>query len=135
MPELTEEMICITCPMGCTLQVTHAGETLLHVDGNTCPRGKAYVQRELTDPRRMVATTVRVKQGLHPLVPVYTEAPFPKLRIFELLAAIRALEIEAPVAMEQVVLENALGTGINVVASRDMPRVGTVGDRPEQRPA
>ena len=71
----TEEMICITCPMGCTLQVTHEGETVLDVEGNTCPRGLEYVRRELTDPRRMVATTVRVEGGIHPLVPVYTAAP------------------------------------------------------------
>jgi CxxC motif-containing protein len=124
MPETTEEMICITCPVGCTLQVTHDGETLLHVDGNTCNRGLAYVERELTDPRRMVATTVRVKGGLHSLIPVYTVEPFPKPRIFDLLEALRAIEIEAPVTMNEVVLEDALGTGINVITSRDMPRAG-----------
>lgn len=119
---VTDEMICITCPMGCTLQVTHEGDTLLHVEGNTCPRGEAYVRRELTDPRRMVATTVRVKGGTHPLVPVATEAPFPKPRIFELLDEIRKIELAAPVQLKQVVLADALGTGIAVVASRDMPR-------------
>ncbi len=118
----TEKMICITCPLGCTLEVTHEGETVLEVDGNTCPRGLKYVEEELTDPRRMVATTVRVKEGFHPLVPVYTKSPFPKPRIFELLAALRELEVEAPVKIQQVVLENALDTGIDVIASRDMPR-------------
>lgn len=122
MPKITEEMICITCPMGCTLQVTHDGETLIHVDGNTCNRGLAYVESELTDPRRMVATTVRVRDGLHPLVPVYTEGAFPKPLIFELLQRIREVEVEAPVEVDQVILENALGTGINIIASRDMPR-------------
>ncbi len=117
----TEEMICITCPLGCTLNVTHEGETVVEVDGNTCPRGLKYAEEELTDPRRMVATTVRVKDGFHPLVPVYTEAPFPKPQIFALLAALREVEIEAPVKIRQVVLENALETGIDVVASRDMP--------------
>jgi len=117
----TEEMICVTCPMGCTLQVTHENETLLDIDGNTCRRGIEYVKSELTDPRRMVATTVRVKGGLHPLVPVYTAEPFPKPRIFELLDALREVEVEAPVAIEQAVLPDALGTGIDVVASRDMP--------------
>jgi CxxC motif-containing protein len=121
MAETTEEMICITCPVGCTLQVTHDGETLLHVDGNTCNRGLAYVERELTDPRRMVATTVRVKGGLHSLIPVYTAAPFPKPRIFDLLEALRAIEIEAPVTMNEIVLEDALGTGISIITSRDMP--------------
>jgi CxxC motif-containing protein len=121
----TEEMICITCPMGCTLQVTHENETVLDVDGNTCRRGLDYVERELTDPRRMVATTVRVSGGLHPLVPVYTAEPFPKPKIFDLLDALREVEIEAPVAIQQVVLGDALGTGIDVVASRDLPRQAT----------
>jgi CxxC motif-containing protein len=115
-------MICVTCPMGCTLQVTHENETVLHVDGNTCQRGLDYVESELTDPRRMVATTVRVSGGLHPLVPVYTAEPFPKPRIFELLDALREVEVDAPIAINQVVLDNALDTGIDVVASRDMPQ-------------
>ncbi len=118
---VTEKMICITCPMGCTLEVTHEGSTLLNVEGNTCKRGIEYVKRELTDPRRMVATTVKVQGGVHPLVPVYTEAPVPKPRIFELLGDLRAVELEAPVTMGEVVLADALGTGIDVVASRDMP--------------
>lgn len=118
---VTEEMICITCPMGCTIEVTREGKTVLSVDGNTCKRGEEYVKRELVDPRRMVATTVRVKDGIHPLVPVYTEAAFPKPRIFELLDELRKVEIDAPVTMGQVVLENALDTEINVLASREMP--------------
>lgn len=122
----TEEMICVTCPMGCTLKVTHENETVLHVEGNTCQRGLDYVESELTDPRRMVATTVRVNGGLHPLVPVYTAEPFPKPKIFELLDALREVEVDAPVAIKQVVLDDALGTGINVVASRDMPESSKV---------
>ena len=122
---ITEEMICITCPLGCTLEVTHAGKEVLNVEGNSCPRGVHYAQAELTDPRRMVATTVKVQSGLHPLVPVYTAAPIPKPLIFELLAQLRQIEINAPVETKQVVLANVLGTGINVIASRDMPeRVG-----------
>ena len=121
--ELTDEMICITCPMGCTVKYAHDGETLLAIDGNTCNRGVKYVESELKDPRRMVATTVRVKYGLHSLVPVYTAQPFPKPMIFDLLQEIRKLEIPAPVEIEKVVIQNALGTGIDVVASRSMPRV------------
>ena len=124
MTEITENLICITCPMGCTLEVTHEGSTVLNVEGNTCQRGLAYVERELTDPRRMIATTVRVKGGLHPLVPVYTQEPFPKPLIFDLLRQIRQMEIEAPVNSAQVVLQDALGTGIDVITSREMPRQG-----------
>ncbi len=119
---ITEKMICITCPMGCSVAVTREGQTLLSVDGNTCKRGEDYVRRELTDPRRMAATTVRVNGGIHPLVPVYTAQAFPKPRLFELLDALRQVELEAPVALGQVVLANALDTGIDILASREMPR-------------
>ncbi len=119
---VTEKMICITCPMGCTLEVTREGNTLLSVEGNSCKRGPEYIKRELTDPRRMVASTVRVRGGIHSLVPVYTAAPVPKPRIFELLAQLRAVELEAPVVMNQVVLEDVFGEGIDVITSRDMPR-------------
>ncbi len=119
---ITEKMICVTCPMGCTLAVTREGTQVLKVEGNECPRGEKYAASELTDPRRMVATTVKVQGGIHPLAPVYTEAAFPKPRIFDLLAALRRIELAAPVEMNQVVLENALDTGINIIASRDMLR-------------
>ncbi len=121
MLEQTTAMICITCPVGCALEVTHDGTTVIRVAGNACKKGVGYAQDELTNPRRMVATTVRVRGGLHPLVPVYTAAPVPKPLIFDLLALLRRVELEAPVRLGQVVLENALGTGVDVVASRDMP--------------
>jgi len=124
MAEETTKLICITCPVGCALDVTHDGETILNVDGNTCKRGIDYAKQELTDPRRMVTTTVRVKGGLHPLLPVYTSAPIPKPRVFDLLREIRQVEVEAPVKMGQVILSNVVETDVNVLASRDMPAVG-----------
>lgn len=124
MPEQTK-LICITCPMGCRLEVTHEGQTILEVSGSTCKRGIAYAHNELTDPRRMVTTTVQVRGGIHPLVPVYTAAPFPKPLIRELVNALREIELTAPVHMGQVVLPNALGTGVDVLASRDLPAAAT----------
>lgn len=121
MAEQMTKMICITCPVGCALEVTHEGTTVIDVTGNACKKGIAYAEGELTDPRRMVATTVKVRGGLHPLVPVYTAAPVPKPKIFDLLAALRKVELAAPVHLGEVVLADALGTGVDVVASRDMP--------------
>jgi CxxC motif-containing protein len=120
--ETTDKLICITCPKGCTLEVTHDGATVIKVKSG-CKRGQEYAKRELVDPRRMVATTVRVRQGTHPLMPVPTSAPFPKPRILELMEALRQVELQAPVVMGQTVLNDALGTGIDILASRDMPKV------------
>lgn len=114
------EIICVVCPKGCTLKVKHEGNQILSVEGG-CKRGEKYAASELLDPRRMVASTVKVKNGLHSLVPVYTEKAFPKPLIPQLAKELRQVEVPAPVKIKQVVLENALGTGINIVASRDMP--------------
>jgi CxxC motif-containing protein len=121
MAEETTKIICITCPMGCTLEVTHEGKTVTKVDGHECKRGTEYAEAELTDPRRMVTSTAKVKGGVYPLVPVYTAAPIPKPLIFDLLAELRKVELQAPVKVGQVVLENALDTGIDVLASRNLP--------------
>jgi len=77
----------------------------------------------MVDPRRMVATTVRVRGGVHPLLPVYTSEPFQKGKIRELMTLLRQVEIDAPVRMDTVVLANALESGIDIIASRDMPAV------------
>jgi len=119
MEQTTEKVICITCPKGCTLEVTREGDTIVKIYPG-CKRGHDYVRSEMTDPRRMVATTVRVQGGVHALLPVYTSSAFPKPRIPELLREIRKVEIAAPVKMGDVVVSNILGSGIDILASRDM---------------
>lgn len=121
MPTVDEKVICVTCPKGCTLEVTRDGKTIVSI-ANGCKRGHQYARQELTDPRRMVATTVRIQGGVHPLVPVYTSAPFPKPRIPELLKQLRDVEVSAPVSIGQTIIENALGSGIDIKASRSMEK-------------
>jgi len=122
MPTVEEKVICVTCPKGCTLTVTRDGQTVVKVE-NGCKRGHEYARQELTDPRRMVATSVRITGGLHPLLPVYTSAAFPKPRIPELLAVLREVDVPAPVSLDQAILKNVLETGIDIRASRDMKKI------------
>jgi CxxC motif-containing protein len=113
------EIICVACPKGCRLEVHREGGEIL-VTHEGCKRGREYAVAELTDPRRMVASTVQVTGATHPLAPVYTATPFPKGRIPELLDLLRSVTLKAPVQINQVVLQNVLGTGIDVIASRDL---------------
>lgn len=117
-----DQFICTTCPKGCMLNVVRDGDTFIQITAG-CKRGKDYAKQELTDPRRMVATTIKVNHGLHPLIPVYTSAPFPKPKIQDLLTEIRKVQVEAPIKMDQVLLENVLDSGIDILASRNMPAV------------
>ena len=119
------KLICISCPQGCALEVTAEGKTVLKVDGESCKQGIDYAKREITDPRRMIASTVRVKNGFHPLVPVYTKTPIPKKMINNVLKELRNVELTAPVALGTVVIKNVLETGIDVITSRDMPALST----------
>ena len=114
-------LICTACPQGCTLTAVIENGEVIEVRGYNCKKGLDYGVAEMTDPRRMVATTVKVNNGFHPLLPVYTERPVPKPLIPQILDEIRKVEVTAPVKMKSVIVENVLGTGVNVFASRDMP--------------
>ena len=66
------ELICIGCPMGCPIVVKMEDGKVTSVTGNTCPRGEAYARKEVTDPTRIVTTTVRVADGKVPMINVKT---------------------------------------------------------------
>jgi CxxC motif-containing protein len=120
-----KEFVCIGCPMGCPLQLTHEGRTIVTVEGNQCGRGSKYAKQEFTDPRRSLSTTVLVRGGLWARLPVKVSKPVPKERVREVAALIHGLRVEAPVSMGEVLLRNVLGEpGIDVVATRSMPSVG-----------
>lgn len=113
-----KELICIVCPKGCHLKVDE--ENGFAVTGNACPRGAEYGKLELTNPTRVVTSTVRCEGGAHPRCPVKTDRAVPKGKILEVMAALEGITLSAPVAVGQVVIENVCGTGANIVATRDM---------------
>lgn len=118
-----KELVCIRCPMGCHITVEMEGDEIGAITGNTCPRGADYAVKELTDPRRIVTSLVRVKGGELPVVSVKTAGDIPKDRIGDCIRAIKGTEVAAPVRMGDVILENVCGTGINIVATANVSRV------------
>ena len=120
---MTKEMICITCPVGCSLTVTQ-DETgaVLSVSGNHCPRGDAYARAELTHPVRMVTSTVRISGGLYPRLPVITTKPVPKEKIRDVMDVIDGVEAKAPVTIGEILVRDIAGTGADLAAERTMRR-------------
>ena len=112
------ELICIVCPKGCHLKVDD--ENGYTVTGNRCPRGEAYGRAELIHPTRMVTSTVKCTGGSRPRCPVKTSGPVPKDMVFAVVAALDAVELTAPVRIGQVVLANVCGTGVDIVATKDI---------------
>lgn len=62
--------------MGCSLVVKNENGKLT-VEGNSCKRGFEYAISEVTDPRRIVTTSVFVSDGTHPTVSVKTSSGIP----------------------------------------------------------
>ena len=116
----TVNLICIGCPLGCPLTVEMEGNEVKSVAGNTCPRGVAYAQKELTNPTRIVTSTVRVAGGRLAMVSVKTESDIPKGKIFDCVKALKDVEVTAPVKIGDVIVENVAGTGVNVIATKNV---------------
>lgn len=115
-----KNLTCIGCPMGCGLSVEIDGGEVISVTGNTCPRGDAYARKEVTNPTRIVTTTVRVRGGILDMVSVKTKEDIPKGKIFECVKALKNIEIEAPVGIGDIILKNAAGTGVDIIATKNV---------------
>lgn len=116
----TKQMNCIMCPMGCLLTVTLTDGVVSDVTGNTCPRGEVYARQEVTDPQRMLTTTVRVEGGALALLPVVSQTTLPKGKIMACAEALRQVSVKAPVHTGDVVVSDILGLGVDIIAARDM---------------
>lgn len=112
------ELTCIGCPLGCALTVTMENGEVLDVTGNTCKRGDAYARKEVTHPTRIVTSTVKVAGGAAPMVSCKTMTDIPKDKIFDCIAAISGLTVSAPVSIGDVLLCNAAGTGVDIIATK-----------------
>ncbi|MDJ0955182.1 MAG: DUF1667 domain-containing protein [Acidimicrobiia bacterium] len=118
----TTQYLCIGCPLGCRLEVDEdpAGD-IVEIRGFSCRKGKTFAEREHTDPRRMITTTVGVTGGLWARLPVHATEEMPKHQMWDVIDLLRTVSVTAPVAMGDVVVAGILGSEVDVVASRDMP--------------
>ena len=115
------ELICIGCPLGCPLTVTMEGEQIT-VTGNTCKRGEIYAKKEVTNPTRVVTSSVHVKNGEIAMVSVKTKNDIPKDKIFAFMKEISAVSVPAPVHIGDIVIENCAGTGVPVIATKNVEK-------------
>ena len=111
-----KELTCIVCPRGCRLHV----DDDMNVTGNFCPRGKEYAISELTHPVRTITTSIRVNNRPYTLVSVKTSGAVPKDKIFDVMEEIDKLEASAPTRIGDVVKENILGLGVNIVITKNI---------------
>jgi CxxC motif-containing protein len=120
--EVRREMICIVCPVGCRMKAERMPNGEIHVSGNTCARGVKYAVEEMTNPVRTVTTSVPVTGGHMEMLSVKTRQAVPKASIPQILKELSSVKATAPVRVGDVVLPNAAGTGVDIVATRSIHR-------------
>ena len=117
------ELICIGCPLGCPLTVTMNGTEVVEVKGNTCKRGDDYARKEVTNPTRIVTSTVCVEGGDLAMVSVKTKSDIPKGKIFDCVKALKGVTVQAPVAIGEVIVSDVAGTGVEVIATKNIAKI------------
>ena len=114
------DLICIGCPLGCPLTVTIENNEVTAVTGNTCPKGDAYARKEVTNPTRIVTSTVCVEGGVAPMVSCKTASDIPKGKIFDVANALKNVVVKAPVAIGDILLANVADTGVDIIATKNV---------------
>ena len=111
---------CIICPNGCEIEVQLDKDKIVNIEGATCKKGKEYAVKEVTNPTRIVTSIVRVKNGNIAVVSVKTKEDIPKAKIHDCIKALKDVEVEAPIKIGDVLVSNIAGTGVDIVATRNI---------------
>lgn len=121
---LVKELTCVRCPLGCKVRIEYtAKKEVIDVSGNKCPRGREYAIQEISDPHRILVTSVKVKNGKYNLASVKTTDAIP-LRLFdEAMKIIEKIVIEAPVNRGDTIIKNLLETGVDLIITRSVERL------------
>jgi CxxC motif-containing protein len=112
------DLTCIVCPKGCHLHVDEKNG--YRVTGNSCPRGAEYGKKELTNPTRVLTSTVRITGARYPRCPVKTDRPIPKGMMFRAMAELNGVNLSSPVRRGDIAVSDLLGTGANLIVTKDM---------------
>lgn len=115
------EITCISCPMGCLLSVEIDGDQI-SVTGNGCKIGLEYGKNEVSNPKRMITTSIKVKEanGTRKMLSVKTSDTIPKDKISACLKVIKSAQPTGTFAVGDVVIENIMGLNVDIVATRDI---------------
>lgn len=116
---MSKTITCIVCPKGCQVTVTQENGVFTTI-GNACQRGNVYGIQETTQPKRMLTGTIKIIGASISRCPVVTSAPINKEDQFKVMALLEKVEVTAPVFMNQIVLNNVLNSGVDILITRSM---------------
>ncbi|MCX7772917.1 MAG: DUF1667 domain-containing protein [Clostridia bacterium] len=71
----------------------------------------------MLNPTRTLTSTVRVQNGVKPVVSVKSAKPLPKDLLLKCMERINSVSLTAPVHIGDCILANIMETGVDIVAS------------------
>ncbi len=113
----TKNLICIACPIGCSLTVTKDDKQVI-VNGNSCQKGEVFGIQEMIDPKRMLTTTILTDLGQ--LLPVISTSTISKKLLLDAIEILKTKCVKTPIKQGDIIIENILNTGVNMIASKTM---------------
>jgi CxxC motif-containing protein len=113
---------CVTCPVGCEVDVELRDGNIISMKGNRCEKVKEFVLQELKEPVRVLTTTVRIEGAEYAMLPVRTDKPIPKRLFLQAIGELAGIDLQAPVHISDVITKDIAGSGANIVATRTMER-------------
>jgi CxxC motif-containing protein len=113
---------CVTCPVGCEVDVELRDGNIFSMTGNRCDKVKEFVLQELKEPVRVLTTTVRIKDAKWAMLPVRTDKAIPKRLFLQAMEELANIDLKAPVHISDVIIKDVAGSGANIVATRTMER-------------
>mgnify|MGYP001389064907 CR=1 FL=1 len=115
---MNKTITCISCPIGCRLDVSAEDGKVTSVKGNKCKRGIVYAESEIISPVRTLTTSVYIKSK-ELMLPVRSDKPIPKGEVFNCVGKIKRLSVELPVKTGDILLHDIVD-GVNIISSDDM---------------
>lgn len=112
------KVTCIVCPLGCSIDIKVENDQVVDISGNDCKRGIDFAKTEFYNPQRMVTTMVSLSHGEYRFLPVISESEIPKKNLKDCIHMLQNIKVQAPIKMGDIVIENILGTGINIIAAK-----------------
>ncbi len=113
---------CILCPNGCRLQATLEDHQLQALTGARCDKGRTYVEQELVNPHRQIASSVLVEGGTFPLASVRLTRPIPRDRIFDVMAEVKKIRLHAPVQSGETISLDVPDLSVGLIVTRSVAR-------------
>lgn len=119
---MKREVTCIVCPKGCQMIVNNIDGQYI-VEGNSCIRGTKYGVDEVTNPKRMITSIVRLEGAYLNMLPVKTSSSVPKDLVFEIMNILSTIKITAPVKVGDIIVKDVLNTGVDIVSTKTINNI------------